>query len=75
MIQADTKLYDPSKRKMGLPCFEKTRYLNIMKMPWYFMYSFLSFCLEPTVTNDICIRTTSVYAMVIIISKVFFMFH
>ena len=42
-----------------------------MKVPWYSVFSFLFFCLEPMVKKNIWMRTISVTAMVII-SKVLF---
>ena len=42
-----------------------------MKVPWYSVFSFLFFCLEPTVKKNIWMRTISVTVMVII-SKVLF---
>ena len=36
-----------------------------MKVPRYFVFSFLFFCLEPTVTKNTWMRTTSIIVMVI----------
>ena len=41
-----TKLHDPNRRKMGLPFFKWRWPLNDMNIPWYFVFSFLFFCLE-----------------------------
>ena len=56
----DTKLHDPNKRKVGLPCFEQTSLLNGMKMSWYSMCSFLFFYLEPTFGKDTWMGASSV---------------
>ena len=42
-----------------------------MKVPWYSVFSFLFFCLEPIVKKNIWMRTISV-AVMVIISKVLF---
>ena len=42
-----------------------------MKVPWYYVFSFLFFCLEPMIKKNIWMRTISVTVMVII-SKVLF---
>ena len=44
-------------RKMGLPRFEKSSFLNGMKMPWYSLFSLLFFCLESSIKKNIWMRT------------------
>ena len=63
-----TNFHGTNKGKMGLPCFEQTRILNGMKMPWYSLCSFVFFVqnLEPTVKKDTWMRTTSGTAMMIV---------
>ena len=56
---------------MGLPCFEYAELLNGMEMPWYFVYSFLFFCLEATLGKGTLMRVISATVMVIF-SKVLF---
>ena len=36
-----TKLHDPNRRKMKLPCFELRWLLNGLNMPWHSVFSFL----------------------------------
>ena len=36
-----TKLHDPNRRKMKLPCFEVRWLLNGLNMPWHSVFSFL----------------------------------
>ena len=38
---------------MGLPGFEKSQFLNGMKVPWYSIFSFLFFCSEATITRTL----------------------
>ena len=40
-----TKLHDPNRRKMRLPCFELRWLLNGMNMPWHSVFSFSFFFL------------------------------
>ena len=61
----DIKLHDANIRKMGVPWFEKSSFLNGMKMPWYSASSFI-FCPEPTIIKDIWMRTIPVTIMAII---------
>ena len=53
-------------RKMGLPRFEKSSFLNGMKMPWYSLFSLLFFCQKPTIKKNIWMRTIPVTIMAII---------
>ena len=64
-------LHEPSKRKMGLPCFEKSWLLNDMKVPSYSVFLFMFFCLDPTVRKNIWMRKTS-FTVMVIISNVLF---
>ena len=50
---------------MGVRRFEKSSFLNGMKMPWYSASSFI-FCPEPTIIEDIWMRTIPVTIMAII---------
>ena len=56
---------------MELTSFQSSWLLNGMKALWYFLFSFLFFCLEPTAKRNTWMRTISVVVMVII-SKVLF---
>ena len=54
-------------RKMGLPRFEKSSFLNGMKMPRYSLFSLLFFCLK----KNIWMRTIPVTVMAVISNVLF----
>ena len=74
-----TRLHDPNKRKVGLPCFDWTWLLNGLKMPWYSVFLFLLlffifllfFCLEPTLRKDTWMGTSSVTVLAVFSKKLF----
>ena len=47
-----TKLHDPNRRKMRLPCFELRWLLNGMNMPWHSVFSFLFFLFGNNVIRE-----------------------
>ena len=47
-----TKLHDPNRRKMRLPCFELRWLLNGMNMPWHSVFSFLFFLFRNNVIRE-----------------------
>ena len=47
-----TKLHDPNRRKMKLPCFELRWLLNGMNMPWHSVFSFLFFLFRNNVIRE-----------------------
>ena len=58
-----TKLNDPKRRKMRLPCFELRWLLNGMNMPLHSVFLFSFFCLEITLYESNWMKTTSVVVM------------
>ena len=47
-----TKLHDPKRRKIRLPCFELRWLLNGMNMPWHSVFSFLFFLFRNNVIRE-----------------------
>ena len=47
-----TKIHDPNRRKMRLPCFELRWLLNGMNMSWHFVFSFLFFLFRKNVIRE-----------------------
>ena len=47
-----TKLHDPNKRKMRLPCFDLRWILNGMNMSWHSLFSFLFFLFRNNVIRE-----------------------
>ena len=47
-----TKLHDPNRRKMRLPCFELRWLLNGMNMSWHSVFSFLFFLFRKNVIRE-----------------------
>ena len=48
-----TKLHDPNRRKMRLPCFELRWLLNGMNMPWHSVFSFSSFLFRNVIREQL----------------------
>ena len=60
----NTKLHDTNKKKTEFTCFEWRWLSNGMKVPWFSVFSFLFFCLKPTVRKITWMRTAYVTVMV-----------